>query len=222
MKFTDIPLFDRPREKFISKGASYVTDAELLALIIRSGSKGRHVLEAAGDILNRFSITALGKLMYEDIVAIPGIDTAKACSLMAAIELGKRVYQQAGEKPPAVTQPEDVLILVADIAHRKKEHFVVLYLNARNHLIDREVISIGTVNASIVHPREVFEPAIRMVAAQMILVHNHPSGDPDPSDADIVLTKRLKQVGTIMGIEVADHIIVAGTKYVSLREKGLI
>ena len=222
MKIEEIPSCDRPREKLIKKGPTSLKDTELLALIIRYGSRGSDALETAVNLLHQSPVATLPQLSYKELQAIPGIDVAKSCSILAAIELGTRVHQSKSERHPVIATVEQALMVIRDITNSKKEHFIVLYLNARNHLIDREVISIGTVNASLVHPREVFEPAIRNVATQLILAHNHPSGDPEPSDADITLTKRLQQVGIIMGIEVTDHIIVAGPRYISFREKRII
>ena len=139
-----------------------------------------------------------------------------------ALELGRRVFAPEEECAPVVTGPESAYALVRDLGNKKREHFVAIYLNARNALISREVISIGSLNASLVHPREVFFPAVREVAANIILAHNHPSGDVTPSKEDVDLTRRLVKAGELMGVEVLDHIVVGGRRFTSLKSKGLM
>ena len=151
-----------------------------------------------------------------------GVGPSKSAQVIAAIELGKRLYKEKVEEEIFINSSQDVLKEVSHIRENKKENFVVLYLDARNKLIYKETISIGTLNANLVHPREVFEPAVKNLAAQIILVHNHPSGDPKPSEDDLTLTKRLVEAGKIMGIEVTDHIVIAKSGFVSFKEKGII
>jgi DNA repair protein RadC len=153
---------------------------------------------------------------------IYGVGPTKAVQILAAIEIGKRFFKPKEEKEIYIYSPKDVLKQTSHLKENKKENFVVLYLDARNKLITKETISIGTINASLVHPREVFEPAIRELAVAIILVHNHPSGDPTPSEDDISLTKRLIEAGKILGIEVTDHIIIGKNRYFSFKEKKLI
>ena len=151
-----------------------------------------------------------------------GVGPSKSAQVIAAIELGKRLYKEKVEEEIFINSSQDVLKEVSHIRENKKENFVVLYLDARNKLIYKETISIGTLNANLVHPREVFEPAVKNLAAQIILAHNHPSGDPEPSEDDLILAKRLVEAGKIMGIEVTDHIVIAKSGFVRFKEKGII
>lgn len=157
----------------------------------------------------------------EKLKALRGLGPAKACAIKASHELSKRVLSVDVDVLPTVRSPSDVANAAADIRKSKRENFVILCLNARNQVIRKETISIGSLNASIVHPREVFEPAVRESAASIVLVHNHPSGDTRPSDDDIELTRRLVKAGEIMGIEVLDHVIVSEKKHLSMKEMGI-
>ncbi len=222
MKIKDLPKIERPREKLIAKGAENLKDSELLAILLRTGREGKNVLEIADSILKKYSKKRLLQSKYEDLVKIKGIDSAKATTLLAAFELSQRTLKVNDPNLPIIDSLEAALAQIVDLKYNKKEHFVALYLNARSQLIHRELISVGTLNASLVHPREVFEPAVRNLTAQVILAHNHPSGDPEPSEDDLVITKRLVEAGKILGIEVIDHIIVGKTTYRSLKKDGVI
>ena len=156
----------------------------------------------------------------KEIAKLKGVGTSRASIISASLEIAKRIFKN--DPSIKITTPGDVIKVVGDIRHKKKEHFVALYLDARNQLITTETISIGTLNASIVHPRDVFAPALKHNAASIIIVHNHPSGDPEPSHDDELVTKRIIEAGKILGIEMADHIIVSSSKYVSFKEKGQI
>jgi DNA repair protein RadC len=152
--------------------------------------------------------------------SVSGLGPAKACEIVACFELGKRLLK---EKPAALyLKPEDIWEKLKDYREHKKEHFIIFYLDSRNREIKNEVVSVGSLNANLVHPREVFEPAVKNLAAQVILAHNHPSGDPEPSEDDLALNKRLAEAGKILGIEVIDHIIIAKSGYLSFKEKGLL
>ncbi len=214
----DMPPAKKPRERLMERGAEGLRNAELLALILGSGYKGKNVLQVAGRIISEYSLEGLAAMSLDKLRKTKGLGLAKACSIKAALELGKRL---SCEDEP-VLSPKHVADIVIDISKSKKENFVVLYLDVRNQLIHREVISTGTLNANLVHPREVFQPAVAKCGASVILTHNHPSGDTSPSDADITLTKRLIKAGQIMGIEVLDHVIVARRSYLSMKDKGLI
>ena len=222
MKIKDLPKIERPRERLVAKGAENLKDAELLAILLRTGNRGKNVLEVAKQILSKHSKKRLLQLNYQDFIKIKGIDSAKATTLLAGFELAKRALEVNDANLPVIITPQDVMAQLTELRHNKKEHFVVLYLNARNQLVHKETISIGTLNASLVHPREVFEGAISHLAAQIIIAHNHPSGDPEPSEDDLVITKRLVEAGKILGIDVLDHIIIAKQRFISFKEKGLI
>jgi DNA repair protein RadC len=210
----------RPREKLRARGPSALADAELLALVLGSGTAGRSALRI-GRHLARRSPDELGAWSSARWLLVPGVGPAHAAALVAAFELGRRAAEGA-PGGAAIRSPEDVLAQVRDLARARKEHFVVLLLNARHEMQCREVVSIGSLNASIVHPREVFQPAIMHSAAAVVLVHNHPSGDPEPSEEDLNITRRLVQVGEVVGIAVLDHVIVAMRGLVSLRARQLL
>ena len=222
MKIKDLPKSDRPREKLVAKGAENLKDSELLAILLRIGKAGKNVIEIASQILSKYSKKRLLQMTYQDLVKIGGIDSAKATTLLAAFELAKRALEVNDTNLPTIVTPKDVVAQLTDLRHNKKEHFIALYLNARNQLVHKEMISMGTLNANLVHPREVFEPAVRHLAAQIIIAHNHPSGDSQPSNADLEITKRLVEAGKLMGIEVMDHIIVAKSNHFSFKEEHLI
>ncbi len=215
-----IPAVDRPREKLIAKGQETLHTRELLAILLRTGIKGKHVLQVAEDLLRQYPLTRLASATVSQLRAVPGIDQSKACVILAAMELGKRLGETIDKTIPVIETPADALPLFSEIRDKKKEHFMVLYVNTRNQVILKEIISIGTLNASLVHPREVFEPAVRTLAAGIILAHNHPSGEAEPSDADIAVTKRMTEAGKLMGIEVLDHIIITKGKWYSFRDHG--
>src|SRR3989338_1774451 len=218
MKMKDLSRVDFPREKLAKYGLDKLAGYELLAIILGSGTKGFNVLQLAKRILakvgkDRTAIT-LGKLQD-----IKGLGSAKASQVLAVFELGRRLVD--GSRPE-IFSSQDIWRLSVDIRESQKEHFFVFYLSARHHLIERRIISIGTLNESLVHPREVFEPAVSLHAASLILAHNPPSGDLRASDADIVITKRLIDSGEMLGIPVEDHIIVGEKGFLSLKQEGLL
>ena len=219
-KIKDLPEFERPREKLIKKGAKALKKEELLAILLRTGLKGKNALEVADDILVKYGDKKLLNASYEELRNIHGVGLTKAAQILAAIELGSRLFKEKSEKEIYINSSEDAIKELAHIKENKKENFVVLYLDARNKLIYKETVSIGSLNANLVHPREVFEPAVRYLAAQIVLAHNHPSGDPEPSEDDLLLTKKLVESGKILGIEVFDHIIVAKDGFFSFKNKG--
>jgi len=216
----NIPKIDRPREKLIQYGPEKLSNSELLALLLRSGNKDVNAIELAGKILKKFGAKELPNLNFKDLKKIPGLGPAKTCEIVACFELGKRLLKD--KKAHIFLTPKEIWEELKDLKNHKKEHFVIFYLDSRKQEIKRETISIGSLNANLVHPREVFEPAIRNLAAQIILAHNHPSGDPEPSEDDLEITKRLIESGKILGIEVIDHIIVAKNDFFSFKERKLI
>jgi DNA repair protein RadC len=219
LKVRELPRVERPRERLFERGAAALSDCELLTVVLGSGVKGYGSQETARTLL----AGGLSSLLARDAASlseVPGVKAAKAARLVAALELGRRMFaREDPEAPPSVRGPEDVVRLTKSIRRARKEHFVALFLNARHQVIKQETISIGTLNASLVHPREVFQPAVGESAAAVILVHNHPSGDPSASEEDIQLTGRLVQAGRIMGIEVLDHIIVCANSWLSLKSR---
>jgi len=222
MKIKDLPKSDRPREKLIAKGAENLKDSELLAILLRTGTTGKNVIEIASQILSKYSKKRLLQMTYDDLSKISGIDSAKATTLLAAFELSKRALEVNDTNLLVINTAKDAVAQLTDMRDLKKEHFVVLYLNAKNQLVHKETISMGTLNANLVHPREVFEPALKHSAAQIIAAHNHPSGDPKPSEDDMDLTKRLTEAGKMMGIEIMDHVIISKNSHFSFKEEKLL
>lgn len=220
MKIKDLPKIERPREKLEKYGPERLSSSELLAILLRTGSAGVNVVELSNKILKKFSREGLVKATIKDLKSTFGLGTAKACEIIACFELGRRLLQD--KKSLLILSPQNVWEELKDIRDNKKEHFITFFLDARNQEMKREIISVGSLNANLVHPREVFEPAVRYLAAQVILAHNHPAGDAEPSDHDIGITKRLKEAGEILGIELVDHIIVTRTGYISFKEKRLL
>ncbi|MEK7589059.1 MAG: DNA repair protein RadC [Patescibacteria group bacterium] len=222
MKIKDLPKSDRPREKLIAKGVENLKDSELLAILLRTGTKGKNVIEIASHILSKNSKKRLLQMTYQDLAQINGIDSGKATTLLAAFELAKRALEVNDTNLPVINGAKDSVAQLSEMRDLKKEHFVVLYLNAKDQLVHKETISMGTLNANLVHPREVFEPALKHSAAQIIAAHNHPSGDPKPSEDDLDVTKRLTDAGKMMGIEVMDHVIISKNSYFSFKEEKIL
>jgi len=222
MKIKDLPKIERPREKLVAKGAENLKDSELLAILLRTGRAGKNVIEIASQILTKHSKKRLLQMTYEDLLKIKGIDSAKATTLLAAFELSRRALEVDDSNLPIISTPKDVVAQLTELRQNKKEHFVALYLNARNQLVHKETISMGTLNANLVHPREVFEPALKYSAASIMIAHNHPSGDSKPSEDDLEITKKLTEAGKMMGVEVLDHIIVTKNNYFSFKDEKLL
>ena len=210
-KIKDIPKVDRPREKFLKKGPQALSKSDLLAIVLGSGIKGKNVQKLAQQIIKKFSKIFLD-VTVKDLQTVDGIGSAKALQIVAAISLVKRFYEDGQSSEITIKKSQDVLSLTYDLRDKKKEYLVCLYLDARNVLIKKEVISVGLVDKTLFHPREIFEPAFRLNASSIILVHNHPTGNPNPSKQDKSIVDRISYAGKINGIEITDFIIVAGNK----------
>lgn len=205
-RIRDMENIDRPREKLMRYGAARLTNAELLAIVLRTGTKTKNAVQLAKEVLRVFPEHALAGTERAELKKISGIGTVKACEISAVFELGRRVLQE--KRRAVLLSPKDVWEAMADIRASKKEHFVVFYLDARSQETKREIISVGTLTESLVHPREVFEGAIRCNAASILVAHNHPSGNTEPSDADRAVTRKLFEAGRILDIRLVDHVIV--------------
>jgi len=219
----DLPAEERPRERLVKFGEQALSAQELLQLILGRGIAGESVAITAQKLLTQFgSLQKLAEASIEELSTVKGIGLAKAAQIKAAFEIGRRLSTQTDPyKSKELTDPEKVYRLIkSKLKDYHKEHFYIIALNSRNHSIAE--ISVGSLNSSIVHPREVFAEAIKSKAASVIFVHNHPSGDPEPSEDDLILTKKLVESGKILGIEVFDHIVVTKNGFFSFKEKGLI
>lgn len=220
----DLPKQERPRERLFKLGPEVLSAQEILAIILGRGTRGKSVLDITQRLLNRFQgLKGIGQASIEELTEIDGIGRAKACQLKAVFELARRLESYPDIEKPTVATSEDVVKFVkSQFKGKKKEHFVAVLLNSRNHVLRTAKISIGSLNATVVHPREVFGEALAAHAASVIFVHNHPSGDPDASDDDIKLTRRLVEAGKIMGVGVLDHIIVSDQGFTSMKSQGLL
>lgn len=224
MLIRDYPKEERPRERFLQDGPQSLSNQELLALLLRTGSRDESVLQLSGRLINSFKgLRLLKEASVEELTVIKGIGEAKAIQILASVELGRRINNLNDQDRYVIRSPEDgANYCMEEMRFLSQEHFVCLYLNTKNQVLQKTTVFIGSLNASIVHPREVFKEAFKRSAASIICLHNHPSGDPSPSREDIEVTKRLVECGKIIGIEVLDHIIIGEHKYVSLKEKGYL
>ncbi|MFT0799894.1 DNA repair protein RadC [Bacillus swezeyi] len=224
MKLRDFPEDERPRERLLNIGAESLSNHELLAILLRTGTKKESVLQLSNRLIQTFDgLRLLKEASVEELSSISGIGRAKAVHILAALELGRRIHKLVYEERHVIRFPEDAAnVLMEDMRFLSQEHFVCLYLNTKNQVIHKRTVFIGSLNSSIVHPREVFKEALKRSAASFICVHNHPSGDPAPSREDIDVTRRLGECGQLLGIELLDHIVIGDQKFVSLKEKGYL
>ncbi len=219
----DMPENMRPREKMLAGGEKSLSDVELLAIILGKGTRSLSALELANLLLVKHgSLRYLKEAGLEELIAERGIGPAKAVAIKAAVEIGRRVAQDV-QKKTSIRSPEDVKnVVMEEMRYFDREHFRALYLDRKGGLLAMEDVSVGGLHSSLVHPREVFKTAVKKSAASIIIVHNHPSGDPTPSEEDIEVTRRLIEAGKIMGIEILDHVIIGENVYCSLKSRGLI
>lgn len=217
-----MPREERPREKLLQRGPESLSNRELLAIVLRTGTHRHSALGLADRVLSHFgSLRELREASCEELQAVAGIGLAKATQICAALELGRRL-QSACRDRVVIRSPQDASdIVMEELRYQDREVMRLLILDTKHQLIAAPTVSIGTLNASMVHPREVFKECIRRSAAAVIVVHNHPSGDPTPSAEDLKVTRRLRQAGGLLGIELIDHIIIGDNRFVSLKEQGL-
>ncbi len=223
-KIKDWPAAERPREKLLAQGAHALSDTELLAILIRVGSGKSTAIDLARKILvQEKNLRGIAGKTPQELMRLKGIGVAKAVELLAAFEIGRRVQGMNHEERPIIHSPEDIArIMIPRLRDKKNESFWVMLLDAKNALIHEEELTTGTLTASLVHPREVYKVAIDRVAASVIVVHNHPSGNREPSSEDVNVTRQLVEAGRIIGIPLHDHVIVGGDGYTSFAERGLL
>ena len=222
LRVSDLPRGVRPREKMIQGGPRGLSHVELLAVILGTGTRRENVLKVAERLIRRYGVVALRALTVREWMGNPGIGEARACRLAALFELARRVEKAGSREAPRIAGPQEVYAQARDLCHAKKEHLLGLYLDSQNHLLARETISIGSLNTTRTHPREILQPAITHLALGFILVHNHPSGTLVPSSDDIEFTRAIGRAGELMGIPLYDHVIVSRSGFVSMKEKGLL
>ena len=220
----DLPQDERPRERLKKVGVGNLSLPELLALVIEKGRRGENVLMLAQNLISHFaSLGNMKEATIEELEQVKGIGFATACKLKAAFKLGEKAQKTIAQYDQKIESAQDVFeLLKNDLGDKKKEHFRVLSLDTRNKLISIDDVSVGTINANLVHPREVFKTAIQHLATLIIVVHNHPSGDSEPSEADLKITKRLVEAGKLIDINILDHVIIAKTQFFSFKDKGLV
>ena len=220
----DLPHAERPRERLREYGPKYLSNTDLIAILLRTGLKGENVLSLSSRLLARFSgLAGLGRSTFAELCSERGVSEAKASQLLAALELGRRFVSLAPEERATIHSPQDIAnLLSAEMSSLDQEHLKVLLLNTKNEVLSVQEIYVGNVNSSVVRAAEVFRPAVRENAPCIIMVHNHPSGDPTPSREDVAVTRALVSSGALLGIELLDHVVIgSGNRYISLNEKGL-
>jgi len=222
-RITDLPEIERPRERLEKLGAHALTNAELIAILLRVGVRGENVIQVGQRLLQKFGgISGLHRTPFEELCQERGMGKAKTAQLKAAIELGRRLALESPEERPTITSPADAAALVSyEMAALEQEHLRVFLLDTRNRVLDIVEVYKGSVNSAQVHVGEVFKAAIRRNAAAIIIVHNHPSGDPTPSPDDLAVTRAVAQAGKLLSIDVLDHLIIGQGRWVSLKERGL-
>ncbi len=218
LRIKDLPFSSRPQEKLLNKGHENLSDAELLAILLGTGSAKQNAILLSRTLLNSFPLKKLSKTSISDLVKISGIGKSKATRILAALELGERVFAPSLLTKTTIRGAGDLLSHLKDIADKRQEYLVVFYLNARHELLQKEIIGQGSLNNMLITPKEVFSPALITPCASIMVAHNHPSGDPTPSEDDVSFTTRIHEAGEVIGIPLIDHVIVARSDYFSFRD----
>lgn len=217
-RIKDLPLSLRPREKLMAKGKENLTTAELLAILLNTGTKQKNAVALSDSLLRKHSLGKMAELPIDALADFPGIGTAKAARIIAAVELGERLFTKPAMTKTVIQSTRDAVLLLKEYSDKKQEYLIAVYLNARNEMLQKEILGLGTLNSMRIEPKEVFRPALMTPCASLIIAHNHPSGDPTPSDDDIAFTKRVFEAGEIMGVTMLDHLIVTKRGYFSFRD----
>nr|WP_272949962.1 DNA repair protein RadC [Brevibacillus laterosporus] len=222
MKLKNVPTYERPRERLLRQGSAALSDVELLAILLRTGTEKDSVQGVAQRLLAVFGdLQQLATASHEELTDISGIGPVKAVEIQAALELGRRSALKVRDIRISIRLPRDVAeYMMPEMAGLVQEHFVCLFLNTKNQVIGKKTVFVGSLDSSIVHPRDIYREAIKRSSASIICLHNHPSGDPAPSKEDINVTKILLQAGDLVGIPLLDHVIIGDGRYVSLKEQG--
>lgn len=219
-KIKEIPLGERPRERLKQIGPTYLSDTELLAIILKTGTKDKNVKELSTEVLKKYSLEELKDVSLNNLIKIKGIGEVKAIELLATIELGRRIFRPIKTDLIKMENPKAIYLAIRNIFQDKnQEHFYAMYFDTQKQLISKRLLFIGTINESTVHPREVFKEAYRLSATYIICLHNHPSNDTTPSIADVKFTEQIMKTGIIQGIPVVDHLIIGTDNYYSFYEK---
>lgn len=219
----DFPLGERPRERLQHYGPAALSNAELLAILLRVGSPGENVVALSTRLLKKFGgLSGLSKASFSELTSIKGISTAKTAQLKAALELGRRLLLSSPDSRPQITSPTDAAnLLMLEMSSLEQEHLRTILLDTKNRVIASPTVYVGNVNSSIIRVSEIFREAVRENATAIIVAHNHPSGDPAPSTEDIQVTRSMVDAGSLLGIEVLDHLVIGHQRFVSLKERGL-
>ncbi|WP_425806667.1 RadC family protein [Desulfitobacterium sp. Sab5] len=223
-RLKDLPEELLPRERLYQLGSEMLSNKEVLAILLRTGLRGENVLDFAERLLSEAGgLAGLARMSVHELTQLHGLGKAKAAELKAALELGRRSVSADPMTRPVINSPQDIAHLVMEeMRYLDREHFRIVSLSTKNHVLGISSISVGSLNSSLVHPRECFKEAIRRNSNAIILLHNHPSGDPTPSREDLDVTRRLADGGQILGIEVLDHVIIGDNRYISLKERGIL
>ena len=223
LKIKDLPFNERPREKLLKSGSESLSEAELLAIILQTGTREMNVVILCQRIFAEMTLKKLSKRTVSELTKIPGIGPTKACQIVSLFELSRRLETYTEGPKLKIKAPEDIYqSIYPKIREEKKEKFIILCLDSKNQVIHEQTVFIGSLDISIVHPREIFKTALLESSAAIVLVHNHPSGDPTPSKEDIEITKRLVDSGKLIGISILDHIIIGDGCFISLKQEGYV
>jgi len=221
-RIKDLPVNTRPREKLTTSGKQNLTNEELVAILLGTGSAKQNALALSASLLKRFPLDKLAITPSEELIRFPGVGRAKASRIVAALELGSRAYAPLSMTKIVLRSTQDVVLQLRDIVEKRQEYLVVFYLNARYELIQKEIVGQGSLNHMMITAKEIFSPALTSPCASIIVAHNHPSGDPSPSDDDIAFTARIHEAGEVMGIPMLDHVIISKSGYFSFRDNKTI
>ncbi len=217
-----IPKIERPRERLLKFGARNLKSSELIAILFRTGHKDKNAIQLAEFLLTKFPINRFSKLSYKDLSKIKGIGATKACSLLAAVELSRRLSKRINELNIEIGSINDAILQFSKLKNLKKEILQIILMDARSGFLGLHTVSSGTLNSNAFHPRDIFEPAIKKSALSFIMGHNHPTGDPTPSVDDVEMTKQMAQAGDVLGIKLVDHVIISQKSYFSFSEQGIL